>query len=535
MPKEVKEVKDVWDEIAEFEQTISTQSKLLSHIKTLLQENKQTQESINQITQLVNQSASKLFLVDESAKFIFANSKLAEDFGTTIDGVIGKTVFDFFSRPNAELLQRETTEIISTKKSIHREHIFQFGNLTRHELVHQFPVSLVESNVTYMGGIVTDITEIRDTQKEKERTEAELVAAQAIAKIGSWKYLIQSRKLSCSKEHYRIYELSESIPEDLLFESLVGRIHPNDRENFVSAFERAIDQGTDFAVDYRICFENCARTKHIRAIGRVSKIASGMPDQISGTSQDITESVELFSQLQSERTKALHNAKLASLGEMSAGIAHEINNPLAIIAGCVLLLSKIKDNPEKIQSKLEIIQNACARIEKIVRGLKKFSRSSERSDHKVESIRELLSETFVFVAGKSKREATPITFDIQGEPKIMCDGVEIQQVIINLINNAIDAVKGSSERWIKVKSYEEQNQIVLQIIDSGHGIPPQVEAKLFQPFFTTKPVGEGTGLGLAIAKGILDQHQATIALDHSSKNTCFELRFQKPEPAVQIA
>ena len=98
---------------------------------------------------------------------------------------------------------------------------------------------------------------------------------------------------------------------------------------------------------------------------------------------------------------------------------------------------------------------------------------------------------------------------------------------MNLINNSIDAVKETPEKWIKVEIYDESQTVVLRIIDSGSGIPENLRAKLFDPFFTTKPVGKGTGLGLSITKGILDEHKATIAVVDDVPNTCFEIKFPK--------
>ena len=107
----------------------------------------------------------------------------------------------------------------------------------------------------------------------------------------------------------------------------------------------------------------------------------------------------------------------------------------------------------------------------------------------------------------------------------MCDEIEIEQVLVNLINNGIDAVKNLPEKWVRVTIFEDPTQVILQISDSGSGIPEKIRHRLFDPFFTTKGVGEGTGLGLSIAKGILDEHHATISVLAEAPHTCFEIRF----------
>lgn len=194
-------------------------------------------------------------------------------------------------------------------------------------------------------------------------------------------------------------------------------------------------------------------------------------------------------------------------------------------AGNIPLFKKFKDDHLKFESKVQATLKACDRITKIVSGLRKFSRSHETAPYKLESPSDIISEILVFTEPKAKVNSVPIKINLQSDSKIFCDVTEIEQVFVNLINNAIDAIRELPEKWIQINSFDEQDQLVIQVIDSGSGISPEIESKLFQPFFTTKIVGEGTGLGLSISKGILDQHKATLSLNRSFKNTCFEIRF----------
>lgn len=251
-------------------------------------------------------------------------------------------------------------------------------------------------------------------------------------------------------------------------------------------------------------------------------------DQCAGavvSFEDLTGTKELENALKLEQAKSIKNSKLASLGEMSAGIAHEINNPLAIIAGSVGLLEKLASQPEKLASKIQAIKSSCERISRIVKGLRKFSRTGDKTDLKNHELSKIVKEVLILTEAKSKRHSTPVSVDYRSNAQILCDEVEIEQVLVNLINNAIDAVKPRSEKWVKVELFDEGASVVLRVTDSGLGIPESVRNKLFEPFFTTKIVGEGTGLGLSISKGILDEHKATISVRVESPHTCFEIRF----------
>lgn len=252
---------------------------------------------------------------------------------------------------------------------------------------------------------------------------------------------------------------------------------------------------------------------------------NGSPHLLIGISNDITEEIKAKEAFDLERTKSLRSAKLASLGEMSAGIAHEINNPVTIILGTVRLLPKFANDPDKLKAKVETIEKASNRIAKIVSGLKKFSRSSDKNEHKLHSLGAILNESLILTESKAKKYFTPIAVDCRTDKQVLCDEVEMEQIFVNMINNSVDAVKNLPEKWIRVSIFEERGAVVLQIRDSGSGVPESVQKKLFQPFFTTKPVGEGTGLGLSIVKGILDEHKATIELLSHERHTCFEIRF----------
>ncbi len=242
---------------------------------------------------------------------------------------------------------------------------------------------------------------------------------------------------------------------------------------------------------------------------------------------DITEDVRNRKLLELERAKSLKTAKLASLGEMSAGVAHEINNPLAIISGSIELLPRLVNEPEKFDVKMDAIRRSVERITKIVSGLRKFSRTNNQSIRETRDLFQIINEALILTESKSKRDHVPVTIDCRTHALIKCDEIEMEQVLINLINNGIDAAKLSSDRWVKISVLEDNGFVVLQVTDSGPGLPDHVRNKLFEPFFTTKKVGEGTGLGLSIVKGILDDHGATINALSDVPNTCFEIRFLK--------
>ena len=307
-------------------------------------------------------------------------------------------------------------------------------------------------------------------------------------------------------------------------EAIVGRTHsevlpPDIYANAAPAVKKALaGQRVSYEENHFVTVKGDILQAHIQMIPHLS--IDGSTDGFFTVVHDVTE-------LKKAEAQLIHSLKLASLGEMSAGIAHEINNPLAIISGSIGLLSKFYDDPEKLASKVDIIKKSCDRIARIVGGLKKYSRSGDQANKQYCELSKIIEDTLILTEMKSKRESTNVMVDCKSRSSVLCVEVEIEQILVNLVGNAIDAVKDQMEKWVKVALFDDAESVVLQVTDSGPGIPEHVRGKIFEPFFTTKAVGEGTGLGLSITKGILDDHHATITVLPHSPHTCFEIRFPK--------
>jgi len=342
-------------------------------------------------------------------------------------------------------------------------------------------------------------------------------------KIGVWKFNPVTQELHWDRSMYEVFDLNEN-DFSAHFQAWESALTPESRSKAVDEVEQALAGKIELNTDFEIQTKSKGR-RYISARATVIRDPDQKPLMMFGLNWDVTEKVRMKQDLEIERTKSLRNAKLASLGEMSAGIAHEINNPLAIISGSASLILKMAADPEKLAAKVESIKKACDRIARIVSGLRKFSRSDEKPDLRTHELANIIKEALVLTDIKSKRHETPVWLDCSTRASIVCDEIEIEQVLVNLINNGIDAVKNLPEKWVRVTIFEDPTQVILQISDSGSGIPEKIRHRLFDPFFTTKGVGEGTGLGLSIAKGILDEHHATISVLAEAPHTCFEIRF----------
>lgn len=226
--------------------------------------------------------------------------------------------------------------------------------------------------------------------------------------------------------------------------------------------------------------------------------------------------------------KAVNSARLASLGEMSAGIAHEINNPLTVISGLAMQLGKrlekegekFKDEAEKI-SKIRSMVN---RIQKIIEGMKRVSRDGSKEIAAEFDLHHFLTVIKDLTNYKMLSGTVEFTLNTHfTRTKFIAQEIQLSQVIINLLNNSVDAVSELPyPRWITLDVTEKDDKMFFTITDCGHGIPLEVREKMLNPFFTTKEKGKGTGLGLSIAIEIINSHGGQLYYLEDSKNTKFE-------------
>ncbi len=475
------------------------------------------ERELNQLFDALDKSAI-VAMTDEKGIITSVNKNFCEISGYSSDELIGQDHKMINSGAHSEAFFREMWSTILSGK------VWSGEIENRAKDGHSYFVQTVIAPLMDMEGkIIKNIAITFDKTKQKE-SERLLEEAERVAKIGSWSYNSKIEKFSCSKQLLKLFDRDLNL-DQIGVDEFQSLFLDEDRSLWSLNLTRVLHSLTEFNVRLRRMKNNNLIWYEVR--GESWSDAKNNIIGSRGTFQDITELVLAEERLKHERAKALQSAKMASLGEMSAGIAHEINNPLAIISGMLWILPKLVNDPVQFEKKISAINRATERISKIVGGLKKFSRSYEKSDKKPCSLAEIVKESLNLVGTKSARHSTPLEIDLKSEALISCDEIEIEQVIVNLINNGIDAVKNLEERWLKIELTDSQERVILRITDSGRGIPEKIQAKLFEPFFTTKPVGEGTGLGLSIVKGILDDHGASIEVLNNEPHTCFEIKFPR--------
>jgi len=252
--------------------------------------------------------------------------------------------------------------------------------------------------------------------------------------------------------------------------------------------------------------------------------------------QERKERRRMEAKLAEQRMMMIQSTKLAALGEMAGGVAHEINNPLAIIVGYSDRLLKLahKENFDrtKLEEFAEKIKETSYRISKIVKALKSLSRDGSTDQMAECSIRDIVEDALALCSEKFKYNHVHFElFDIPEEWFVSARMTELSKVLINLLNNAYDATMKSDKKLIQVFAREHPDYYEICVSDSGPGISEEIQEKIFNPFFTTKAVGKGTGIGLSLSKSIMISHRGDLSHQVIDGKTSFVMQLPKQNSA----
>lgn len=305
-------------------------------------------------------------------------------------------------------------------------------------------------------------------------------------------------------------------------------VHPDDRDQVKEKWDQFIKLGTPFAHEYRYWGAN-GQIKWVIATGASTTDNPNEKFRFVRIEKDLTDRKLHELALEDQRARASAAAKMSALGEMATSIAHEINNPLAIIMGKADLISEhLKSpnvDPNWINQRISSIISTCSRIAKIIKAMRSLARETDRDSTEAFFISDLIAEALSISSARFAEKGISLTTDIASDsPQLHCRGAQVSHILLNLLNNAYDAALESHERWVKLEVSTNADFIEVSVTDSGPGISKETASKLFQPFFTTKPPGKGLGLGLSVSKAIAQSHGGDLFLDAQSKNTKFILR-----------
>jgi PAS domain S-box-containing protein len=382
-----------------------------------------------------------------------------------------------------------------------------------------------ESKGIEFVGAVMDVTAVKQAEEALRRSESYLAEAQRLTHTGSWVWQVPGRDaLHLSDEWYRIYGFD---PEDGIpsFERRLQRIHPEDRARWQETIDRAVSEESDYDVEYRIVPPG-ATVKYIHTVGHPVFDASGDLVQFVGSLTDITDRKRAEESLRQAQSDLARVNRVTTMGELTASLAHEVNQPIAAAVTnaktCLRWLTRDQPDVEEARAAAMRIVNDGTRAAEIIKRIRLLFKKGT-SERELVDVNEVIQEMVVLLRGEAMRYSILVRTDLEAETlRVMADRVQLQQVLMNLMINGIDAMKDVVvTRELAIKSQRAENdQILVFVNDTGVGLPPQQVDKVFEAFFTTKP--HGTGMGLAISRSIVESHGGRLwAANNSPRGASF--------------
>jgi PAS domain S-box-containing protein len=375
-------------------------------------------------------------------------------------------------------------------------------------------------------GTNTDIEERKSAEQALRRSEAYLAEAQRLTHTASWAYSPATEKaLYWSDEMFRIcgFDPQQGPPTS---EAFLERVHPEDRESVAGTMRNAAREKTEYRVEHRIIHPN-GTIKHTQAIGHPVLDHSGNVVEFVGSAVDITDvkhAEQERERLRQELANLAHLNRVSTMGELTASLAHEIKQPIGAAVtnaeACVRLLDRDQpDVPEAREAALEMAKDARRAAEIIDRVRSLYHKGSSQLE--TIEVNEVISEMVVMLQNEANRHSVTIRTDLaEGLPKVMADRVQLQQVLLNLMLNGIEAIRDTSGELTIKSKVGDDSQLLISVTDTGVGLPTENAEQIFNPFFTTK--SQGTGLGLAITRSIVESHGGRIwATGNSGRGATF--------------
>ncbi len=415
----------------------------------------------------------------------------------------------FFSRFHPEDRKRvvelfERAEIEKTEFQVDYRIVLPDGTIKYLHTIGR-PILNESGELVEFGGTAIDVTAAKKAEEALRRSERYLAEAQRVSHTGSWAYNVSSDALFASPELLRIFGRDPDQEEPTL-EMFRGSVHPEDRAYVDETIDKAMREKTDFGFDHRIVLPN-GSIRHVYSMAR-----RGMDESdtfVIGTVMDVTERKLAEEALREAQANLARVSRVTTMGELTASLAHEIKQPMTAAVTdartCLRWLDRDDpDLPEAREAASRVVKDVTRAADIISRIGVLFKKGA--SQRELVDVNELIREMIVLLRSEANRYSIAVDTELAEDlPKVMADRVQLQQVLMNLMLNGIDAMKGTTGGGkLTIKSEPDDGQLVISVCDTGVGLPPEQPEQIFKAFFTTKD--NGTGMGLPISRSIIESH-----------------------------
>lgn len=454
-------------------------------------------------------------MLNREMKYVACSRRWLSDYGLDGQDVIGRSHYDVFPEISDDWKRIHQRCLAGESERCEEDEFLRLDGSVQYLRWEIQPWFASSGDV---GGIVMfteEITERVLAEKALRVSERRLAEAQEVAHLGNWVWDIVPDTISWSDEVYRIFGQQPQAFVPRYERDFLSAVHPEDRETVTSAVDASLEQKLPYSVNHRIVRPD-GTERIVHEQGRVEYDCQGHPVRMFGVVHDITDRVQSDEQLTSLREQLAHASRVGTMGELASGLAHELNQPLTAIHlqshTAKLLAGRVESEvSQKLQDALELISEQSLRAGEIVRRMRSFIRQhTPRCEHC--DLANLLKDVVKLTESELRLRAVSLDVEVPRElPAVCVDPIQIQQVLVNLIQNAIDAMadQKDSVRKLSISVAPRDEMVTVRVTDTGKGLTPEDAERVFDAFQTSKSTG--LGLGLAICRTLIEAHGGTIA------------------------
>lgn len=456
----------------------------------------------------------------------FVNEAYCRYFGKTREELVGHSFLNLIPPASHDEMRKVVASLINTGQRVTTEHqvLHRDGSIGWHHW-EDYVVEASNGNAKEIQAIGHDITDRKLAEIALRINEDRMFLAAEAANLVFWRWDVTTDEMWMTGKWRELFGLGDdALP---VYTTILHQVHPDDRPVLQSTLSHAASAGHPFESEYRVQLPN-GGLRWLASRGRWLPGREGSPAQMVGVSMDITARRHA-----EETTETLvHAARLALVGEMTASIAHEMNQPLGAIlsnAEAAELLLDLNPLPlHDVRQILSDIRKDDLRASNVIRQLRALLRKRPLQIQPA-NIHEIATDAINLAANEARRRKVTIDTAFAAQPaEIRCDRVHLQQVFLNLILNGMDAMSATAgnEKRLLICTESQREKLQIAVKDAGHGIAPDRLPKVFDSFFTTK--ADGMGLGLSIARSIVEMHKGTIWAENNGSEPGVTFYFTLP-------
>jgi PAS domain S-box-containing protein len=484
------------------------------------------EERERQFRKLAENAPDIVMRFDPGMRYSYVNPIVEEYTGLAPRALLGRTNREVSMSPkNAQSWEGALREVFSTGRATMREFTFDTPKGERYFESRLVPeVGAVGSTKSVLA-ITRDITDRKRAAEALRRSEAYLGEAQKLSHTGSFGWDVSSGEIYWSAETFRIFEFETSAK--VTIDLIVQRTHPDDRSAVHQLIERVSREKCEFDLEHRLLMPD-GSVKYLRVVGRPSTDERGRFEFV-GAVTDVTarkQAEEERERLRQTQADLARVTRVTTMGELTASLAHEVNQPIAAAitnsSTCLRWLARDPPDVEEAREAVSRIVKDATRAADIIKRIRLLFKKGIPQRGLVD-VNEVIRDVIVLLRNEAYRHSVAIRTDLAAAlSQVMADGVQLQQVLTNLMLNGIEAMKeANGARELTIKSEQGDNgHLLISVSDTGVGLTPQQADQIFKAFFTTK--AEGTGMGLPISRSIIESHGGRLwAAANSGRGATF--------------